>query len=516
MAPSIVDVRGSIYAGHMFESGCDQVPGAPVSMSAGTVQRPSAPAIDLVSTQLGVLLAERTSMLHRRPDVRARSRGHSVRDDWAPGGLACVLEAHAPGADLVTLLEGLELRDLSDAALVEGVAAWERITSLAAARQGDLIAELTARRTSSEEAEFVNDEVAARLATTRVAAENKVALAVCLDAMPEVYDALASGMIDVRKATVLTDGLAHLSAADARAVQVQVLPAAPDLTVPALRALMRRVELAIDPQAADRRHERARGERDVTVTPACDAMAWLTAFLPADDAMRAYTALDAIAASADPADPRPIGARRADALVDILGGVLDSGVGPGGPLRTQQRRRPHLHITAAATTLLGLDDAPGELAGYGPIPASLTRAIAADATWRRIFTDPATGELTAIGPRAYRPGADLAGTVMARDVTCTFPGCRIAAWRCDLDHVEPFDGSRPGAQQTTPNNVQSLCRHHHRLKTHAGWQVVRDRATGAACWTAPTAHTYRRPTVPANPVDLPVRTRLPAPDLPPF
>jgi len=47
---------------------------------------------------------------------------------------------------------------------VEGVAAWERVTSLAAARQGRLIAELAHRRTWAREQEFVEDEVAARLA----------------------------------------------------------------------------------------------------------------------------------------------------------------------------------------------------------------------------------------------------------------------------------------------------------------------------------------------------------------
>jgi len=208
--------------------------------------------------------------------------------------------------------------------------------------------------------------------------------------MPAVGDTLARGTIDVRKATVLTDGLAHLPVEVARVVQDTVLPEAGDLTVPALRARLRHVELALNPVAAERRYTRARAERHVSLTPAPDAMTWLTAFLPADDAMRAYTALDAIAATAAPEDPRPIGARRTDALSDVLGGVLDAGVGPGGPLRSHQRRRPHLQVTAAAGTLLGLDDAPGELAGYGPIPAAMTRAIAADATWRRI-TDPATG-----------------------------------------------------------------------------------------------------------------------------
>ena len=37
-----------------------------------------------------------------------------------------------------------------------------------------------------------------------------------------------------------------------------------------------------------------------------------------------------------------------------------------------------------ASTLLGLDDDPCELTGYGPIPADLGRRIAANGTWRRL------------------------------------------------------------------------------------------------------------------------------------
>lgn len=466
--------------------------------------------MDLVFTRMVSALLAEAGLSQGRPGMPGVCEVAPV-DSVA---LAHVLDRQVPGLELVELLAGLEPGDLHDAALVEAIAGWERVTSWAATRQAHLISELTRRRTVTRTEEFVGDEVAARLATTRAVAEAKVGLSVCLDLMPALADALASGVIDVRKATALVDGLAHQPLETILAIQEEVLPDAPDLTVPQLRARMRKVELTMDPEAARRRHTRERAERHVTLTPAPDAMAWLTAFLPADDALAAYTAIDAIAASATPEDPRPIDARRADALTDVLAAVLDSGAGPDGPLASQHRRRPHLQVTAAATTVLGLDEAPGELAGYGPIPASMARAIAADATWRRIFTDPVTGEVTGIGPRAYRPGADLTGTVIARDVTCTFPGCRTAAWRCDLDHIDPFDESRPGHEQTRPANLHTLCRHHHRMKTHAGWKVTRDGVTGVTAWTAPTGHHYRRPGVPANPEPPPRQAAAP-PDLDP-
>ncbi|MXG91447.1 HNH endonuclease signature motif containing protein [Nocardioides flavescens] len=54
--------------------------------------------------------------------------------------------------------------------------------------------------------------------------------------------------------------------------------------------------------------------------------------------------------------------------------------------------------------------------------------------------------------------------VELQDPTCVFPYCTRPTRSCDLDHRVPFP---EGA--TCPCNLTPLCRHHHRLKTHAGW-----------------------------------------------
>ncbi len=48
---------------------------------------------------------------------------------------------------------------------------------------------------------------------------------------------------------------------------------------------------------------------------------------------------------------------------------------PGLPKR--HGLKPAVSITIAASTLAGQDDQPAELDGYGPIPASMARRIAA-------------------------------------------------------------------------------------------------------------------------------------------
>ncbi|MGH8892853.1 MAG: hypothetical protein ACRDWY_06035, partial [Actinomycetes bacterium] len=83
----------------------------------------------------------------------------------------------------------------------------------------------------------------------------------------------------------------------------------------------------------------------------------------------------------------------------------------------------------ALSTLLGLDDEPGELAGHGPITAAVARRIAAEGTWRRLLTDPVTGQLVAMGSERYEPPQEMRDAVIARDKTCRGPaaGCRPTA-----------------------------------------------------------------------------------------
>ena len=438
-----------------------------------------------------------------------------------------------PGVDLVTTLAGVDVADLDDAALLEVIAGWERVAGWVAATQALAIGELGRRARSGRAIDLIGDDIAARLATTRRAAELKVDLAVALENAPAVHDVLAAGVIDVAKARVLTTETAHLTPTDAATLHAQVLPGAATCTAPQLRAKVRGLDLAADPDAAQRRHKAERERRSVSMTPAPCSMAWLTAYLPADDAMTVMTGLDALAAASPPPDqdPRGIDARRADALVDTLRHVLDTATAPDGtPLPVRQHRRPHLQVTASATTLLGLDHAPATLHGYGPIPATMARTIAAQATWRPLLTDPHTGELLARGtttyrPTAvtsdrpattdrpatqrptltcgpattYRPPAALAGAVIDRDTTCTFPGCRVPAHRCDLDHITAFNHDRPALGQTTANNLHTLCRHHHRLKTAGHWTPTRDYATGITTWTSTTGHTYTRDPIPTDP-----------------
>ena len=195
-----------------------------------------------------------------------------------------------------------------------------------------------------------------------------------------------------------------------------------------------------------------------------------------------------------------------------------AGLRPGVSLPARVRP-PTVHVTVPITMLMGLDDSPGELRGYGPIPAELAREIAAGGTWTRLLTDPESGTLLDHGRTTYRPPTALADHVRARDHECRSPICRRTATASDLDHTVAWnDGGT-----TCEHNLHAGCRHDHRLKTHApGWTVTQS-PDGTITYATPTGHTYTSKPHdyrPEPPTDLHHRPDPPPtdddPDPPPF
>jgi hypothetical protein len=284
-----------------------------------------------------------------------------------------------------------------------------------------------------------------------------------------------------------------------------VLPFATTQTVGAFRKKAATAALAASADTAEQRHAAARNERRVAFTPVADGMAILWALLPAERCARIRARIDAEASRIGQDDARTSDQKRADVLCEIL----ERQAASEPELPRAHGARPAVQVTVALSTLLALDEQPGELAGHGPIPAGLARRIAADptGTWARLITDE-RGHLLEYGRSTYRPPADLSRFVIARDRTCCFPGCSRAALRCDLDHRIAWDAG--GC--TDPENLYALCPRHHRMKHEGGWSY-RALEGGDIDWTSPTGHRHRRD-VATYPVD---RTTRPAgPDPPPF
>jgi hypothetical protein len=148
-------------------------------------------------------------------------------------------------------------------------------------------------------------------------------------------------------------------------------------------------------------------------------------------------------------------------------------------------------------TLLGLRDDPAYLDRYGPVPADLARDLAANGTFRCAATDDQHATILGLGKGTYtdtyRPGPRLADLTRATWQRCSWPGCRNRGTRpgqCDLDHAKPWP-----AGVTCSCNISTLCRRHHRLKTHLGMvlEPSGDPADppGTLRWHLPSGRTYR-------------------------
>jgi hypothetical protein len=413
--------------------------------------------------------------------------------------------------------------DCSTAECISIAVALQRVIGWAQAEQARVLVRIATHPdpTPAPEVETMSATAEVALAlrwSHEYAADRMESAARLVQDFPDTLEAVTRGEVPFLHATVLVDKTAALDDASARKVEQRVLAKAGSQTISQFRSALRRAVNAVDTRTQDEQHQADLTDRRVCYQPAEHAMAWLNSFLPAVDAQAALTTVqgyaDKLKDAAGSDDPRTADQFRADALVAIFAAARDARNLDGRNLHglpEWQGRRPHIQVVVALSTLLSIDNQSGELAGYGPIPADLARRLAADptGTWTRLVTDH-HGQLLDYGRTSYRPPQDLIDHIIARDRTCRWPGCHRQARRCDLDHIQ--DWSLGG--ETKPDNMQPLCRRHHRLKHHAGWKVHR-RTDGTTVWTSPTGRTYEKPPDP-TPVDQTRPKNEPAEDPAPF
>ena len=153
-----------------------------------------------------------------------------------------------------------------------------------------------------------------------------------------------------------------------------------------------------------------------------------------------------------------------------------------GCARPARRRKPGGH------------DPPGS-PGFTFTPAGQPGPPGGYGTWR--FTAGQQEMLIKIGPlptgdcdhrwqaRGHDPGVMLRHLTEVRHATCTGPGCRRPAGRCDFEHNIPYEaGGRSCLCNGNPK-----CRHDHRLKQHPRWNAEQ-LPGGYVRWTAPSGRQY--------------------------
>jgi hypothetical protein len=204
--------------------------------------------------------------------------------------------ASSSPAELAAVLEAVDPGDVSDGDLVNGVAGWQQVLCAVQAAQALWLAELGARASVPDE--WIADQIASELAVTRRLAQDLFVRACFVADRPVLADAWAAGRVDARKVDVILKEIAYLND-DAAAVEPVVLAdavvRAAGLTGPQLAQHVRKQVLLADAGAAERRRIRTIEDRCVSLTPSVDGVAWISALLPAQDAVTVFTAVDALA-----------------------------------------------------------------------------------------------------------------------------------------------------------------------------------------------------------------------------
>lgn len=395
--------------------------------------------------------------------------------------LAHGLAWHRPGLSEIARLATLDFLALTPAERIGAAADQQRQQAWLAARQLSLLSLISAQ--DSTDKHWCVEEIGCALGLSGAAAQTllKNAEQLCRR-LPATLSALSEGRIGVAQATVIAEASYPLPDEVLTDYQARVLKDAHQHSAAQLRRAARRAALQLDPASAELKHQRSVSDRHIRIAPADHGTSWLMALLPAAQAQLLYDQLDAAARMAPAGDARTMDQLRADALVNAVLNGID------GELPTAQGHRPAINVTVALSTLTGQSEEPGWLDGYGPITAGYARQLAHDptGTWRRLVTDPVTGQLLDYGATRYRPPRHLSDHVIERDGECAFPFCAHRARRSDLDHIIAYPRG-----STSAANLQPLHRRHHNAKTQAGWRVERDHSNGSTRWTSPTGRQYR-------------------------
>jgi hypothetical protein len=455
---------------------------------------------------------------------------------WAQAAGATTAErlGSHPGGVLAAAVEDATddgaVAGLADTAIVEVAVAAQRLLGWAMGAQLQAVAELARRWEATPLGERAAvEELALACGVSEYAMSRRLDAAVLLPSrLPRVWAGLVSGHLEWAKAWEILDKTMVLSNAHADVVEDGALAVALGSNLPDLRAYLARAIAEIDPEGAAQRARDAHARRGVSFRPGPDSTATMALTAGAAAVAEAEAALNRLTLAALDGDAEDTESRTSDphhrevTRADVLLGLIQTAdadlVGspeqartPAGDAATRPARgsrtgyaRTLVQVNVPLSTLLALTDHPGELPGYGSIPAAMARelisALGANATWRCAVTDDRPGQvhgtLLALGRPtysiAYTPTATTRDFATTRDGTCRFPGCRRQAGptSTDLDHRVPWRPDHAGGV-TCECNLQSLCQNHHRLKHETRFSV--SAGSGGLTWTTPTGRSYHKP-----------------------
>lgn len=359
--------------------------------------------------------------------------------------------------------------------------------------------------------------------------------------MPCSMKAFAAGQISEYRASLVARETVFLSLDDRLKVDEKICgdPSAVALLgTREVSAASRKAAYELEPEAFVKRHEKAVGDRYVSLRPAVDGMTFLTALIPLKQGVRILATLTRVAGSAKSSgDERGKGQIMADALMHrlIQHAPCDNGAGGLGDHRGVPRttagastpdgagsgtcgeaavaaREPWctavgepdiaLEVVMTDRSLFGGASDPAVLVGYDPIPAPIARMMIlgegdrertgsgfSPRVWlKRLFTHPASNTLLAMDSRSRLFPEGMKEFLRLQDQRCRTPYCDAPIR--EYDHIKAYAAG--GA--TAIENGQGLCSACNQAKEAPGWSFEPgtgpENAPPVTETSTPTNHRY--------------------------
>ena len=385
---------------------------------------------------------------------------------------------------------------LDDAERIEQIAWLERLSAATAGVQLKLMAEfadsqVTRRQGLDLEERSCATGVKEQLAMARNVSPSQAARDVTLgkalrDRFPRIGQSLRGGETSAFAARLIVQETRPLSDETARGIDRQFAGDLAGTTATRAGRAARFLGMKADPVAYVEAARRSAEQRRITTRPAPDTMVWLSALLPVSTGVGAFACLDRDARAAVAAgDGRSLDQLRADLLVQRVTGRSEADPAP-----------IELQLTMDAKTLLGDDQTPAVIGGFGAVPAGwamdlLARTMDAGVHVfiRRVLTDPVDGTVLALDSRRRLFEGTARRFLDARDQTCRIPSCDAP-----IRHHDHIVRHRDGGP-TSPDNGQGTCVAWNLVKDNRGWTVRplppdHPNAPPAVQVITPTGHSY--------------------------
>jgi hypothetical protein len=176
------------------------------------------------------------------------------------------------------------------------------------------------------------------------------------------------------------------------------------------------------------------------------------------------TAIEALAVKTGKDDTRHKARRNADALIELSGHGLDSGVLP-----VRGTQRPHLQVTTSLETFLGMSGCPAAEVDFSlPISVKALERLACDSSVTSVLFG-ANSAISDVSRAQRSVSGATRRAVNTRDPHCCWPGCdRPANWT-QAHHLKPW--ARGG--NSALDNIIPLCLRHHWMVHEGGWKILR-------------------------------------------